>query len=185
MVLNKVSIRYAKSLLPLALEKGDIENVRNDMNRIIDLVESNHEFKVVLKSPVIKPHQKEKVLSAVFAGQLTEMMDEFIKLLLRRGRESELYDIAKAFISEYNAHFNVVTAQVTSAVALDEAQREQVIDLVAQMSKGEVRIESKVDANLIGGLVIRVGDKEIDASVSSKLSKIRKELSENPYISEL
>ncbi len=180
-----VASRYAKSVLDLSIEKGQLEAVYQDMLLIKNVCESNREMVVFLNNPVVKTDKKQEVFQAIFKGKLSELSMSFIDLLTRKRREMYINKVAIAFIEQYKTYKKILTAVITSAVGLDDTTRKKVMDLVKSVASGEVELVEKIDKTLIGGFVIKVGDKQVDASISRKLAGLRKSFSENPFISEL
>lgn len=176
-----VATRYAKSLLQLALEQGKLEQVYADMQLVKSVYDSNREFAGFLKSPIINTDKKLAVLKSVFENKINEITIGFFSILTAKRRESYVGEIAKAFIAQYKEEKGITTAVVTSAAGIDKASRERILELVKQQAKGEVELVEKVDPSLIGGFVLRIGDKQIDASISRKLNELRKTFSENTH----
>jgi F-type H+-transporting ATPase subunit delta len=183
---SRVSHRYAKSLLDLALEKGQLEQVSEDMRMVTETIRGNRDFSVLLKSPVIKTDKKQEILKAVFGGQIGVITTEFLDIITRKRREGELEGIAEAFASQYRKHKQILTAVITTASGLDEKLRAQVMEVVKQSAGGKaIELVEKTDKSLIGGFILRVGDKQVDASVMRQIRDLERNFSENPYISEL
>ena len=111
----------------------------------------------------------------MFSGKVHEMILSFFKIVVRKGRAEILFATAKEFITQYNVIKNVVKAIVTSASPLSEENITQIEEVVKQATNGEVILTSIVDPKLIGGFILKVGDKQFDTSISSKLNKLRKE----------
>ncbi|MBS9524208.1 ATP synthase F1 subunit delta [Litoribacter alkaliphilus] len=177
----RVSSRYAKSLVDLSIEKGVLEGVREDMNRLLAIGTSNKEFVSAIKSPVIKGDKKLKVLKALFPNG-NELTLAFFDILSKKGRESLLLDIAKAFVNLYNEHRGIQVAEVTTTFAMDDKQREEFKKIVKQISnKQEVELIEKVNKDIIGGFVLKVGDRQLDESLNSKLNALRLQFSQNLY----
>ena len=88
-------------------------------------------------------------------------------------------EIAKAFLSQYKLHKNILTAVFTSASGIDQTIKNKVLELVKQTTQGEVELVEKIDKNLIGGFVLTIGDKQVDASVSRQLNDLRKTFTGN------
>ena len=168
--------RYAKSLIDLSIESGQLDAVRKDLMLILKTIESNREFSLMLESPVVKKDKKISVLSSIFDTKISKVSMAFLKLITTKNRESQLVAILKAFEEQYKVHNNIFTAVVTSAKGLDQKTKEKVLDLVKTQLKGEVELIEKVDINTIGGFVLRIGDKQIDRSVASDLSNLKKKL---------
>jgi len=176
-----VANRYAKSLLELAAEKGQLEKVYADMQFVQGVYHGNKDFVTFLNSPIIKTDKKLVVLKAVFGASISEMTLNFLTILAGKRREMYMGDIAKAFIAQYKEHKNITTAIITSAIGIDANVRAKVLELVKRSVSGEVELVEKTDKDLIGGFVLRIGDKQVDASISRKLNELRKSFAENPH----
>lgn len=182
---TRVSHRYAKSLHDLALEQGQLEQVREDMQLVFTTIRDSHDLAIMLKSPIIKTDKKQHILKAVFGGKIGVITTEFIDIITRKRRESQLGGIAESFLEQYKRHKNILTAVITSASGLDENLRKQVMEIVKGAAGSQVELIEKVDKDLIGGFVLRVGDQQVDASILRQIKNIDRSFSENPYIKEL
>lgn len=178
-----VAPRYAKSLLDLALEKGQLEAVYGDMQQLKRVSDGNHDFVLFLNSPVVKTDKKVAVLNALFKGKLSDLSMSFLTLMTNKHRESYLPQIAESFIAQYKEHKKILTAVVISATGLDDTTRAKALELVKAQAKGEVELVEKVDPSVIGGFVLRIGDKQVDRTVSRQLANLKKSFSENKSIS--
>jgi F-type H+-transporting ATPase subunit delta len=185
MIETRVSFRYAKSLLDLSLEKGQLEQVREDMQLILDTIRENHDLTLMLKSPVIKTDKKQVILKAIFGGKIGVISSEFIDIITRKLREGELEGIADAFLSQYKKHKQILTAVITTASGLDKSLRERVLAIVKGSTQSEVELVEKVNKDLLGGFVLRVGDQQVDASILRQIKNLDRTFSENPYIREI
>ena len=182
---SRVSHRYAKSLLDLALEKGQLEQVSEDMRMVLETIRNNHDLSVLLKSPVVKTDKKQEILKAIFGGQIGVITTAFLDIITRKRREGELEGVAEAFVSQYKKHKQILTAVITTANGLDEKLRAQVMDVVKQSAGGKaIELVEKTDKALIGGFVLRIGDKQVDSSVVRQIRNLERNFSENPYIKE-
>jgi F-type H+-transporting ATPase subunit delta len=174
-----VATRYAKSLLQLATEKGQLEKVYADMQLVKSICEENKEFRNFLNSPIIKTDKKVAVIKEITSGKVSEITSGFLTILTQKRRESYMSEIAKEFIAQYKQYKNIITAVITSAVGIDKTVKAKVLELVKQTTTGEVELVEKVDASLIGGFILTIGDKQVDASVSRRLNELRKTFSVN------
>lgn len=179
----RLATRYAKSLIDLAIEKGQLENVFADMQWISAVCKSNRDFVNLLRSPIIKGDTKKKILEAVTTGKISELTERFNRLLITKGRESNLPEICHAFITAYKEHKNIQTIKLTTAKPVSDEMKNTIISQVKKSAGFQnVEIEEKVDDSLIGGFVLQVGDKLIDASVIYDLKSIAKQFENNDFI---
>ena len=186
MITNPVAYRYARSLMELAASDGRLEAALEDMQLVSATIRENHDLMVLLKSPVVKADAKTKILDRIFAGKIGTITAKFIGILVRKGREALLPEIAEAFTLLYRVERNIVVAEVRSAVPLSETARRQVQEMAEKNHPGKtIEISETVDPDLIGGLVIRIGDDQYDGSVARRLQDLRRKFSENPYIPEI
>ncbi|HQQ93022.1 MAG TPA: ATP synthase F1 subunit delta [Bacteroidia bacterium] len=168
--------RYAKSLMDLALESNQLDVVRKDLKQVLSLCTGNRDFQMFLSSPLIKTDHKIRILNTLLGDKLDKLSMAFLRLITSKNRENQLEKILNSFEEQYKTHKNILTAQVTSAMGLDQKTRDKVLELVKSQLKAEIELVEKVDKDLIGGFVLRVGDKQIDRSVASDLSTLRKTL---------
>lgn len=173
----QVASRYAKSLIDLAEEQNQLEEVRKDVNLFIQACKSSSELQAVLRNPIIGPDKKLGILTQLFTGKMQPLTLSFFKIVVNKGRSEVLYPAAKAFVTEYNRRKGIVQASVVSASPLSEENKAQLIAVVKEAVKGEVVLDAKVNPDLIGGFVLTVGDRQFDASIASSLNKLKKEFS--------
>lgn len=180
-----VASRYAKSLIDLAVETKQLEEVANDMRLIKKVCKENKEFVILLESPVVKTDKKMAIFKSVFGGKISETTSAFLDLIARKRREGYIDDIAYAFDEQYKLFRNITTAVITTATSLDAATKSKVIDIVKKSATGEVELIEKIDKSLIGGFVLTVNDKQVDTSIKRKLNDLRKNFSTNLYVPDL
>ncbi len=171
-------------MLGLALELGILEKAYADMKLILTVCEQNPDFRLMLKSPIIKSDKKEKILKELFGSKIDKVTLSFLEIIARKRRETYLDIIAESFVEQYKKHKKILTAVVTTAMGLDQELREKVLKVVKESQKAEVELHEKVNAELIGGFILRVGDKQDDTSIRTKLMKLKRTFKENPYIKE-
>ncbi|MBC7614490.1 MAG: ATP synthase F1 subunit delta [Pedobacter sp.] len=173
---NKAASRYAKSLIDLSTERNALEEIKNDMVFFEDVVDTNSELEAILKNPIVPLDKKAGILNDIFGNKVHEVTNSFLKLVVNKGRSAILFDTAKQFISQYNDIKGIVTAEVTSAIAITDANRTEIVALVKkELGANEVVVKEKLDEKLIGGFILKVGDKQFDASIAGGLQKLKKE----------
>jgi F-type H+-transporting ATPase subunit delta len=179
----RLAKRYAKSLIDLSIERNELEEIYNDMLLLSGICKSNRDFVNMLRSPVINPDVKVKIMAAVLAGKITELTTVFTKLLIKKGREGNLPEICTAFIQQYKEYKNIYTVKLTTATTLSNELKNAIIDRVRATSEMQnIELETEVDKDLIGGFVLQTGDKLIDASVAYDLKLIAKQFENNDFI---
>lgn len=177
----RVASRYAKALLGLASERDELKAVESDINTLSSLVDSSKEFELLLVSPVVKPDQKKAVLTALLKDKLSEVTFMFIILLVSKGREGAVASIIEEAKSQLRAMNNIQAATVKTASPLDDDSRAKILAQVAKLHNGEVELKEIVDPEILGGFVLRLDDKEIDASIKRQLNTLGRKLTEHDY----
>jgi len=182
MVESKVSKRYAKSLLDLAEQTGHLERAYADMKLVHATLAASRDLDAMFRSPVIGTDKKLGVINAVFGTSVGELVSKFMKLITEKGREAHLMAIADSFVKLYNLRKGITEAVVTSATMLSPDARERVLAIVKQNVGGEVQLKEVVNPDLIGGFMLRIGDRQIDTSILTQVRKMRKEFGKNLYV---
>ncbi|MFN4083630.1 MAG: ATP synthase F1 subunit delta [Bacteroidia bacterium] len=178
----RVASRYAKSLLDLAKEKGMVEAIYGDIVFFNNTLLDNRNLFNLFKSPVVQGDKKFAVLKNIFGKLLNPLTIAFFEIIIRKRREMYLPSMAKAFIAQYRELNGIAEANVKTAVTLNDSQVAEIKKHIEQQTGKKIELQQIIDPNLIGGMVVQIGDKLYDASVSGKLKKAKKELL-NTYIS--
>lgn len=184
MRIPKVASRYAKALVTLAVEQNVLDAVKKDADFVIATISASRDLRVLFASPVIKPDTKQKILNEIFASSVGELTMQFMMLLSRHRREQNTLEIFKRFIDLYRVEKNIVSASITTAVSMDEELKSEFKAMIQNITKKDVEMNESVDADIIGGYKVRVGDLELDATLSGKLKRLQTEFKDNPYVAE-
>ncbi len=159
--------------MSLAKSNNLSEQFGNDIRSLLGLLESSEDLRQFLGNPLIKPDAKKAVLKQIAGEEMNPLMRSFLSLLIDKGRILFLEGIGKQYLTQLRALNQTVLAEVTSAVPLSDAQKETVREKVQAMTSArQVEIETKIDADLIGGVVIKVGSQVIDASLRGQLRRL-------------
>jgi F-type H+-transporting ATPase subunit delta len=183
---TKVANRYAKALFDIALEQGKLEEVKNDIELIGRT--QHRELDVLLASPVVTGERKTAVFEAVFAKHISALTVAFFKLIFDKGRSIAIKEILEAFVSKYKVHMGIQVVKVTTAVALSDDGRTQIRTGLKdnKMLAGKtIELKEKVDASIIGGLVVQIEDKLFDASIKHDLLDIKRQFIKNMYVRDI
>lgn len=176
MSVQRIAGRYAKSLIDLSLEQNKLERIVEDV-KSFKQVSQNREFYMLVKSPIVQASKKQAIVKALFDGKYDELTMSFLQLLIQKGRESYLPEIANEFIAQYKSIKHITTVKITTAkpmgAAAIEALRKQLE--ASSQTDASVEIETAVDPDLIGGFVLEFDGKIYDSSVAQKLDELRRQ----------
>lgn len=176
MSVGTVASRYAKSLIELAEEKNVVEAVYQDMLLFNNIASANRGLMLALRSPVVRHEKKLAILKAIFKDKVNPVSYSIFEIITRKNRESILDAIAAEFITQYNTYKGIQKALITTSIPLNATLRDKFNKIVADATGRTVELEEKVDEKLIGGYILRVGDRQIDASLKSRLNELKLEL---------
>lgn len=181
---HRIASRYAKSLLDLSVEKGSLEKVAADMENFVSLCKESRELLLLVKNPIVAHHTKLAVLDKIFEGKVDAITIAFFRLLTKKKRENYLPEIAKEFVAQYHAHKGMVESTITTVAPLTDDMRKEVIAIVKKITNKDVVLNETINENLIGGFVLKIGDKQIDESISSKLRELKLKFSQRNFVSQ-
>ena len=175
--------RYAKSLLDLAVERGQLEAVYADMQYLRELLRQSRDLAVMLKSPVVSADKKRSVLEAVVGSKISQLTKAFTSLLVSKHREGELIEIIPAFLQQYRQHKGIHTVKLTTAAPVSEETKNRIMAQVKLSGHyNQIELETSVNPDLIGGFVLQTGDKLVDASIAYELKEIGRQFEKNDYL---
>jgi F-type H+-transporting ATPase subunit delta len=178
-LISGVAERYASSLFEVALEAGSIDGVSSDLDRFQAMMDESNDLRRLVLSPVFSADEQMRAVSAVAekAG-IQGSVGNFLKLVASNRRLFALPGMIRAFRQIVAAHRGEVTAEVTSAHALTPAQEQELKSALKGVTGKDVVIAVKVDPSLLGGLIVKVGSRQIDTSLRTKLSTLKLALKE-------
>jgi len=181
MKLSKVASRYAAALYDFASETQNVEVVYPDILLIQETVTSDHELKSVLESPIIPQEKKLKIYNDLFQNKLCETTFRFFSLIIKKRREPQILLICREFVIIYYKNHNIKEAYITSAQPLSEKMTEDLRNYIEKDSPYTFILHCTVNPNIIGGLIVKVEDLYFDASIQTKINKLKSEFSRNAY----
>lgn len=182
MSLTKITVRYAKALFELSLEKNLLERVKDDMALINTVCHENKALVNMLHNPVIKADKKQKVLRLIFSASIHPLSLSFLNILSRKRREHFIDGIADAFVKIYMEHMGITTAQVTTAAPLAESEKGTILGILSKLTEKEIELVETIKSEIIGGFIIQMDDYQVDQSVTTKIKKLKKDFEKNLYI---
>lgn len=175
-----VARRYAAALYEIASEEKVIENmvdvVEGELTAIEKVIAENPDLQRLLYHPQITPAAKKETLVKLFKGKISDVTGNFLALLVDRRRETYFADIVAEFVSLANTGRNIVAAQIASAVELNDKEKGELNLILGRLAGRKVQTSFTVDSSIIGGVVVRMGDKIIDGSVKTRLASLKESL---------
>lgn len=178
--MNAVGRRYAKALLELARERGEVDSVLSDVSSISDAWKESAELRELIRNPVVpKPALKSAVDAVLEELGVSKLMRNTVSLLADKGRLPQLEEVLHALEALAESETGRVRVEVTSAKPLSEAYYARLIEKLQRVTDLQVVLVKKQDPSLIGGVVTRVGDRVFDGSLSNRLSELRETLLAN------
>jgi F-type H+-transporting ATPase subunit delta len=171
---SKIAVRYAKAFFELGIEKNKLDDFRKDIDFIAGTIKQN-DIQLLIESPVVKTSEKKKIFTDIFGKKIQELSLKFLLMIIDNRRETHIADICRNFTQQYLNHKGIKAATVTTATPIDEELQNKITKVIADIFKTDIELTTIDKQEIIGGFILRVGDKQLDASVSGKLSKIKRE----------
>lgn len=173
---SKINVRYAKAFFDLAKDKGLTIELRKDAALISSVCETSNDFRRLIESPVFKTSQKIDAIKNIFTEHVHELSLNFLVLITTNKRESFIPGIFRNLENLYRGKEGIKSAIFTSAQPISDLLVTEIRKTLETQINAKVELSQKVDSNLLGGFVLRVEDKQYDASLSTQLKKIREQL---------
>jgi F-type H+-transporting ATPase subunit delta len=164
---------YAEALFEVGRDKGKLDTLRQQLGEFTDAVDRNHELQVYLFSPYLSSEEKKEGLKRAITGAEPELIN-FLELLIDKHRMPEIFRIRRELDELWKHENRRIDVTVTSAVELDPAVVEKIGQEVERQTEEKVDLSSRVDSDILGGIVLQVGNMVLDASIRSRLEKLRK-----------
>jgi len=171
-----ITSRYAKALLDLSVERNVLIEVEKDVELIVATCENSRELVVLFKNPIILPQKKLSILSDLYKDRVSELTYKFLEVLVRKNRSKLIFEILEMYLEKFKAYQHISDAVLFTATEAKESTKNHVVKLLEEATGEKIILSSLVDEKLIGGFMIRYKDRLLDASVSSKLRDLQKEL---------
>ena len=168
---------YAEALFDVAREKGKLDAVRDELGQFADAVDGNRDLQVFFFSPYFSSAEKAAGLKRAISGADAELLN-FLELLIEKQRMAEVFRIRRQFDELWKKENRRIEVTVTSAVELEPAVVERVGEEIERQTGQKVELASRVDGEILGGIVLQVGNKVLDASIRARLEKLRKSVAQ-------
>jgi len=175
---SAITVRYAKAFFSLAKEKNNLNQLKNDVELVSTVCRESVDFIHLLENPVIKQSKKEEIISLIFSDKINRFTLDFLHLVIRKKREAHIPAICRYFLSLARKDQNIQSAVLTTATKTDPETIEKIIAQIEKEMKVKIELSTQIKPEIIGGMILRLDDKQYDASIATQLKKIRQNLLE-------
>ncbi|MBQ9376115.1 MAG: ATP synthase F1 subunit delta [Ruminococcus sp.] len=167
---------YASAIFELCIENNSLNEIFEEMTQVNSIFADNEDYLKLLSSPLISEDNKHKALSDVFGEKISDMLFDYLCVLTDKRRIGYFSGIYNEFKSMYNKEKNLLEVNVVTAHPMSDKIKEKLVAKLEQVSGKTVLLEEKVDKSLLGGIILRYENNEIDSSVKGKLDKLKKQI---------
>jgi F-type H+-transporting ATPase subunit delta len=178
MNISTIRVRYAKAFFSVAKEKKMIETLKADAQMVLDLCKQSNELVLLFESPVVSTSKKIELIIRIFKQEINTITLDFLLLIAKNKREAYIPGICINFLDLIKKDQNIKTAVLTTATKVVDKTLGKIKAVMEKELNSKVEITGKVDPEIIGGLILRVEDKQFDSSVTTQLKKIKQHLLE-------
>jgi F-type H+-transporting ATPase subunit delta len=175
--MEEIAKVYARSLFEVARESGKLDQVREQLAQFVDALNENRELAVFFFSPYFSISEKQDALARVLVGA-EEIFVNFLALLIEKHRMPVIFRIRQAFEQLWEEENRTLPVEITSAIELDDATTESLARQIAERADRKVKLATRVDPEILGGLVVRVGNSILDASIRNRLEQLRRHVAQ-------
>jgi F-type H+-transporting ATPase subunit delta len=173
--MEEIASVYARSLFEVAQEHDKLDTVREQLGEFADVLDGNRELQVFFFSPYFSTQEKKDGLKKAVSG--TEpILDNFLELLIEKHRMPAVFRVRRELDRMWERENQLLPVEVTSAIELDKATVKQIGDRIGEQTGQKVELSAKVEPDILGGIVVRVGNSIIDASIRARLDQLRKQV---------
>ncbi|WP_297133413.1 F0F1 ATP synthase subunit delta [Terrisporobacter sp.] len=170
--------RYADALFQLSEEENITEKIYSELHDVVDIVKNNKDLENVLKSPLISKIEKVELIEQLFSNKINNHLKNFLKILVEKGRINSLKTIELTFKQLLNDKNNIIEGTVVSAIPMSDEKIKQLESNLSKKYNKNVTLENKVDKTILGGVLVRLGNTQIDGTVKTRLDNIKDQLSQ-------
>lgn len=172
-----ISKTYGDALFELALEENAVDSLAEEVQMVLNVLDENEDLMKLLHHPKIVKEEKIKIIQDIFKGRVSDNLTGFLEIIVDKDRYNEIPSIFRFFLDLVKEYKNIGVAYVTTAVELKNAQKEELKKRLLETTKYETfEMHYQIDASLIGGMMIRIGDRVVDSSIKSKLEEMSRNL---------
>jgi F-type H+-transporting ATPase subunit delta len=177
-MINVIAGRYAEALFQVGEETNSTTKLYEELNAVVETLKSNKDFYSVLKAPLVTKGDKKDLVGKVFASQISANLNNFLKIIIDKDRVSAIEAVEKSYKALLNEKNNIIEGIAITAVAMSQEEIKQLEAKLSSKYNKNVTLENKVDESILGGVLVRLGNEEIDGTVKTRLAKMKYQLSQ-------
>lgn len=178
---RKISSRYAKALLDLAINEGLADTMLIDLKKVVRMIDASRELNLLIKSPIIQYWKKKKIIREIFEPILHKLTLDFLLMLVDHRREILIPSILYQYESRYNNIMNNLPVSIYSAVEINENTKSKIINKLNEITNMNILPDFKIDKSIKGGIIIKIDDWVFDGSIKNQLKLLYKQLAEGTF----
>jgi F-type H+-transporting ATPase subunit delta len=167
---------YAQALFDVAIESNMLDKFNEELNFINETFVQYPDLYTLYKTPRIDTDDKKEIIARIFQNGISKEVLNFSKILLDKGRASSFEDIVKEYKRFVNAHNNIIEAVAITAIPMQDMEKVALENKLSNLTGKVVRLENKIDNSILGGILVRIGDKVIDGTIQSRLNQLQENL---------
>jgi F-type H+-transporting ATPase subunit delta len=168
---------YGRSLFQVARDKGRLDELREQLGQFADALDQNRELAVFFFSPYFSSNEKQQSLRTLLDGA-DEILLNFLALLIENHRMPVIFRIRQEYERLWDEENRTLPVEITSAIALDEATTDSLVEAISQRAHRKVTLAARVDPDILGGIIVRVGNSILDASIRNRLEQLRRHVAQ-------
>lgn len=168
--------RYAEALYEVALELDKLEQFKNEIKAISQVLQSEPKLKTILGHPKLSKDEKKDIINSIFKGRVSQEVINLCYIVIDKGREAYLTDISKEYIKLSNEKQGIVEAKAITAVPMKDEEMKKLENQLSKKLAKKVLLSNEIDSTIIGGVLVKIGDKVIDASIKGRFEELYKDL---------
>ena len=177
-MINVIADRYAQALFEVGEETQTTSELYQELKQLVDILNENKDLYNFLKSPLIGREDKKNVMKNIFEDQLSKNMNNFLKIVIDKDRMSAIVNIQESYKNLLNDKNNILEGTAITAVSLNEKEIKDLEKNLSTKYNKNVTLTNVVDETILGGVLVKLGNEEIDGTIRTRLSRMKKQLSQ-------
>lgn len=177
-MINVIAGRYAEALFQVGEESNSTTKLYEELNAVVEALQSSKELDGAFKSPLVGKAEKKQILEKVFGAHVSANLNNFLKIMIDKDRMSAINAVKKSYKELLNEKNNVIEGVAITAVAMSQDELKKLEEKLSSKYNKNVTLQNKVDESILGGVLVRLGNEEIDGTVKTRLSNMKNQLSQ-------